>query len=334
MALQIDEDGNIYDDGVQGAGGNEYPVTSVYIPDYTDLATQYSGEAPIDSGETPDFFGLIGINPDTTMENWKSPSNQQIESALQGDATFSGLLKQFGNKALDLVKTNGAYDPLKLAKLGMGAYAASRPNNAAPTGYQGKIPKYTAERTMLNAPPVGRRPGSGGIDYGGGVTYKKPTGEVASSNERTLDELRQAAESNPFNRPATYERPVVAAAKGGLVSDGFVVPADVVSHLGNGSSEAGLKLLAARFDATPIKGEGDGMSDSIPTTIGGKQEARVANDEAFISPEMVKRIGGGDAEKGAKKLYAMMDRVQKARSKTVGKGKVAKNTRAEKYLPA
>jgi len=29
-----------------------------------------------------------------------------------------------------------------------------------------------------------------------------------------------------------------------------------------------------------------------------------------------------------------MDRVQKARGKTVGKGKVAKNSRAEKFLPA
>jgi len=29
-----------------------------------------------------------------------------------------------------------------------------------------------------------------------------------------------------------------------------------------------------------------------------------------------------------------MDRIQKARRKTVGKGKVAKNSRADKYLPA
>jgi hypothetical protein len=30
----------------------------------------------------------------------------------------------------------------------------------------------------------------------------------------------------------------------------------------------------------------------------------------------------------------MMDRVQSARRHTVGKGKVAKNSRADKYLPA
>jgi hypothetical protein len=111
------------------------------------------------------------------------------------------------------------------------------------------------------------------------------------------------------------------AAAGGLLPNGFVIPADVVSHLGNGSSEAGLKLLVSNLGAEPIKGEGDGMSDSIPTTIGGKQEARVANDEAFISPEMVKKIGGGDAEKGAKKLYAMMDRVREERTGTTEQGK-------------
>jgi hypothetical protein len=110
-------------------------------------------------------------------------------------------------------------------------------------------------------------------------------------------------------------------AAGGLLPKGFVLPADVVSHLGNGSSEAGLKLLVANLGAEPIKGEGDGMSDSIPTTIGGKQEARVANEEAVISPEMVKRIGGGDAEKGAKKLYAMMDRVREERTGTTEQGK-------------
>jgi hypothetical protein len=30
----------------------------------------------------------------------------------------------------------------------------------------------------------------------------------------------------------------------------------------------------------------------------------------------------------------MMDRVQRARAKTTGKGKVAKNTKSEQYLPA
>jgi hypothetical protein len=546
--------------------------------------------------------------------------------------SVTDFLSKYGKKALDLFKDKeGKLDWTKLLSMAGGAYAASRPSGSTPTGYQGKIPKLTATSNMLTAPPVGRRPGSGGINYGGGVTYRDPAGNVISSNEKTLEELRQAAINNPFNRGATYEgqqgglgqsdlvallnqlnpsggtgtsggtggsgggaggtgvtvgggipgrgadtRPTVSAgtvkqgysrnykpqeiqairagflenrdnpqkmmdlmtqygvsvndiatamggdvqgyqniflqagadpsfggmasyqptandtayidymltqpnplgqgtladvyknqginpytdprviaqarqqnqryenrndlyggtlsvdqgapwqnpnwlanqnaaaaataqrqqaqaaqdaasgvsvgggiagsapppnvndwaqtqegqaagginsvynsinqflatnpdqaalqsamqqygvdqatldaakaygggfAAGGLAPEGFVIPADVVSHLGNGSSEAGLKLLVANLGAEPIKGEGDGMSDSIPTTIGGKQEARVANDEAFISPEMVKRIGGGDAKKGAKKLYAMMDRVREERTGTKEQGK-------------
>jgi hypothetical protein len=53
-----------------------------------------------------------------------------------------------------------------------------------------------------------------------------------------------------------------------------------------------------------------------------------------VPARIVSEIGNGSTEAGARKLYAMMDRIQAARGKTVGKGKVAKNTRADKYLPA
>jgi hypothetical protein len=83
-----------------------------------------------------------------------------------------------------------------------------------------------------------------------------------------------------------------------------------------------------------LKGPGDGVSDSIPATIGNRQPARLADGEFVIPARIVSEIGNGSTEAGARKLYAMMDRVQRARAKTTGKGKVAKNTRAEKYLPA
>jgi len=133
---------------------------------------------------------------------------------------------------------------------------------------------------------------------------------------------------NPLDPYDSYY--FTGAAKGGLVRDGFVVPADVVSHFGNGSSEAGLKLLAERIGATPIKGEGDGMSDSIKTKIDGVQEARVANDEAYVSPEKVKELGNGSPEKGARKLYAMMDEIRKART---GSTKQGKEIDPNKFMP-
>lgn len=107
--------------------------------------------------------------------------------------------------------------------------------------------------------------------------------------------------NNSFTDTGLYD----GYAAGGLAAGGFVVPADVVSALGNGSSSAGLEVLQARLGAKPIKGPGDGMSDSIPTTIGGTQPARVARDEAYLTPEQVKKAGG------SKRLYAMMDAIRR-----------------------
>ena len=96
-----------------------------------------------------------------------------------------------------------------------------------------------------------------------------------------------------------------------------------ISHLGDYSD--GGRLL---------RGPGDGVSDSIPAVIGKKQPARLADGEFVVPARIVSELGNGSTEAGARKLYAMMDRIQKARGKTVGKGKVAKNSRSEKYLPA
>ena len=83
-----------------------------------------------------------------------------------------------------------------------------------------------------------------------------------------------------------------------------------------------------------LRGPGDGVSDSIPATIGDKQPARLADGEFVVPARIVSELGNGSTEAGARKLYAMMDRVQKARGKTTGKTRVAANTRSEKYLPA
>jgi hypothetical protein len=117
-------------------------------------------------------------------------------------------------------------------------------------------------------------------------------------------------------------------AEGGEVDmkDGsFVVDARTVSEMGNGSSNAGIERLIA-MGGRPVRGRGDGVSDSVPARIGGRQEARVARDEVIFSPEAVARVGGGDHKRGTQKLYALMDKAHKARKKA-GRGqdtKVAK----------
>jgi hypothetical protein len=83
-----------------------------------------------------------------------------------------------------------------------------------------------------------------------------------------------------------------------------------------------------------LRGPGDGVSDSIPATIGKGRPARLADGEFVVPARIVSELGNGSTEAGARKLYDMMDRVQATRGKTIGKGKVATNTRADKFLPA
>lgn len=101
-----------------------------------------------------------------------------------------------------------------------------------------------------------------------------------------------------------------------------------------GLSDARYNLGGYSDGGRLLRGPGDGVSDSIPATIGHKQPARLADGEFVVPARIVSEIGNGSTEAGARKLYAMMDRIQSARGKTVGKGKIAKNTRADKYLPA
>jgi hypothetical protein len=83
-----------------------------------------------------------------------------------------------------------------------------------------------------------------------------------------------------------------------------------------------------------LKGPGDGVSDSIPATIGKGRPARLADGEFVVPARIVSEIGNGSTEAGARKLYAMMDRIQAGRKKSIGKDKVAVNSRADKHLPA
>jgi hypothetical protein len=96
-----------------------------------------------------------------------------------------------------------------------------------------------------------------------------------------------------------------------------------ISHLGDYSD--GGRLL---------RGPGDGVSDSIPASIGGTRPARLADGEFVVPARIVSELGNGSTEAGARKLYAMMERVQASRKKSIGKKKVAVNSKADKHLPA
>jgi hypothetical protein len=82
-----------------------------------------------------------------------------------------------------------------------------------------------------------------------------------------------------------------------------------------------------------LRGPGDGVSDSIPATIGDRQPARLADGEFVVPARIVSELGNGSTEAGARKLYQMMERIQADRKKSIGKGKVAVNSKATKHLP-
>ena len=80
-----------------------------------------------------------------------------------------------------------------------------------------------------------------------------------------------------------------------------------------------------------LKGPGDGVSDSIPATIGGKQAARLAEGEFVIPARIVSELGNGSTDAGAKRLYAMMDRIKAKRAKAKD---IAADTKTYNLLPA
>jgi hypothetical protein len=80
-----------------------------------------------------------------------------------------------------------------------------------------------------------------------------------------------------------------------------------------------------------LKGPGDGMSDNIPATIAGKQPARLADGEFVVPADVVSHLGNGSTDAGAKQLYAMMNRVRKART---GNPKQGKQIKPAKYMAA
>jgi hypothetical protein len=156
-----------------------------------------------------------------------------------------------------------------------------------PTGYQGGIPSYTAVQGRAAEPVAGSRPGAG-HQYFTGVKFAPAAGLPAAQTaiDAQVADLNKLNAANAQARQPAI--PEVKAAYGGIMglahggkpthshgtylrgdTDGmadkipgtidgvqparlahgeFVIPADVVSHLGNGNSDAGAKQLYKMMD--------------------------------------------------------------------------------------
>lgn len=88
-----------------------------------------------------------------------------------------------------------------------------------------------------------------------------------------------------------------------VAGESFVVPADVVSALGEGNTEAGFRVLERMFPPP-----------QIAKAEGGEVPIVAAGGEFVVHPFHVKRIGGGDLKKGHDRLR---DFVTLKRKKTI-----------------
>lgn len=170
-------------------------------------------------------------------------------------------------KALTL-KPDGSVDPSKIAMLGGGVLGlrsllGAQPNVIGPRGFTGTIPtrEVVRERVPYAADPL-RRPGSSARQYFTTARYVSPA-EAAAAREAAKAEARGIAGLAEGGMPAAQGRYLGGPTDGmadklpanidgkqeARLSHGeFVIPADVVSHLGNGNSDAGAQRLYDMMD--------------------------------------------------------------------------------------
>jgi hypothetical protein len=188
----------------------------------------------------------------------------------------------------------------------------------------------------------------------GAISNAEYQSQLAEIN-RQAGIASQAVSQSPFNanpsfsverQPALYDtsgdtlyagNPAASSATlyamGGSVDDEFGM--DEARGMMQGNLQKGLfgqgyaagGMASGRF----LSGGGDGMSDNIPASIEGKQEARLADGEFVVPADVVSHLGNGSSKAGAKRLYSMMDKVRHART---GNKKQGKQINPDAFLAA
>ena len=221
----------------------------------------------------------------------------------------------------------------------------------------------TVPTNMPMSRPTPMMPSQGPmLPQGGGGLAPQPTREplpqIANNAQKLIDQLPQKDISvnidqirqfiglakggevkDDFNKMGIYQKPedynVEEMAKGGEVNsdktlqeNAFVIPADVVGHIGDGSSDAGAQRLQSYLGMDPqqyqaggimageLQGPGGGMDDLIQTSIEGKRAAAVSPQEFVVPRDIVAELGQGSYDKGSNKLYALMRNVRKTKTGT------------------
>ena len=332
-------------------GGSERGGTVSNVSQIIPAYQQYWQNAPV--GSTVDFAGgklsrISGAQAVFTAKNGSTysmgPSSDLNIIAAQNPAIGETWRSEFGMvpqnymqgesaRAYEFLRGNEPYSVNQQIKgisrpygeMAMGLPGATFGSNALLN--QQAINEATAKQ---KADPTNKGINIPAPQYGYGVTnpgtynmetvFDPNTGRYVENNmyEKSADLLADAKAVAAIPSAPVAEPAQVAG--GGLMALGGMTGQ---ANLGDYSD--GGRLL---------RGPGDGVSDSIPATIGGKRQARLADGEFVVPARIVSELGNGSTEAGARQLYAMMDRIQKNRSRSVGKGKVAVNSKSSKFLPA
>lgn len=201
--------------------------------------------------------------------------------------------------------------------------------------------------TMFGAPPSSAST-FGGAGYGtpvseGGYGVTSQTGGGTAANPMSVDPATAQGQQAAAAAAAagTTGQSISDMAESEGVALGPAATSNSNPELGYARggiaalAQGGLGSLGDYSDGGQLlRGPGDGVSDSIPASIANKRPARLADGEFVVPSRIVSELGNGSTEAGARKLYAMLDRIQAGRKKSIGKGKVAVNSKAQKQLPA
>jgi hypothetical protein len=242
-------------------------------------------------------MNAMGATPGSAMSQYGG-------SALQGAAGSMGI-QGISNAVTGRPITEGMGVAGVAGGVG-GAATQGLAGQAGSEGMMGKIGQFAKDNPLMTA---------GGI----GLLATPVVNSMFNGSEDTSNQPSDNIKADSRWNAAAYKRPTLRT----QFAHGGDVPASGISTLGSYSD--GGRLL---------KGPGDGVSDSIPAVIGGKEPARLAEGEFVVPARIVSELGNGSTDAGAKQLYAMMDRIQGARHKTMGKGQFSENTHAARQLPA
>jgi hypothetical protein len=352
-------------DGLFGGGKKEDPATSsTYIrpqtysqtrnPNYTGAGTpyftqSYTPQTPILASEYGDRSfaggGIVAL----------------ADGGVSDPLGISALGPQSGGESFAPVMT---YDPVTKQYVNAVPTAAPMPNNMVydPVTQRYVTPTPTAEATA-GLPAIGNNQANYMYGDSGGDAPSGPDGnddgsEGAAGSDGDGDGDGDGgdgdggdgmAEGGITNAKMAQVEQYLAKAQSGqkgmqeimaLAKSGDYNAAIALNKIGGNPNQnyamgGGISSLGSYSDGgRMLKGPGDGVSDSIPGIIGAKQPARLADGEFVIPARIVSEVGNGSSEAGAKRFYAMMERIQEDREKSIGKDKVAVDSKAYKHLPA